>query len=110
VEVEELEESSPFRSPDGFDTVLQSSDGLLFRVHRFILNEASVIFRDMLVLAQPPAGDAGTLALTPIVMQEDSQTLDTILHFIYPSLSNPEITELKDIPALLHFSDKFFFG
>ncbi|KZT73905.1 hypothetical protein DAEQUDRAFT_808072 [Daedalea quercina L-15889] len=83
------------------DIILRSSDLVDFRVHKCILSEASSIFSDMFMLAQPQvaAGSNGAdgsrdatnedASLPVITMQEDSGVLDNLLRICYPVPRKP---------------------
>ncbi|KAI0653280.1 hypothetical protein C8Q70DRAFT_1164170 [Cubamyces menziesii] len=82
----------PFDNP-ATNTILRSSDGVLFRVHSVIVAEASEVFAGMFAFPQPPRDDISPADSdddyasdgTPIVqLEEDSETLDRLLRLCYP--------------------------
>ncbi|VDC04217.1 unnamed protein product [Peniophora sp. CBMAI 1063] len=91
-----------FNAPDA-DLVLRCSDGIHFAVHRAILRLASPVFRDMLSLPQPSVNDS------VVSMSEDSQTLRTLLRFIYPRsfCAEPNLSELADIKRAAGLARKY---
>jgi len=62
------------------DLVLQSKDGIKFRVHSQILRVASTVFNDMLSVKR----DESETASSPILLEESALVLSTILDLIYP--------------------------
>ncbi|KLO05437.1 hypothetical protein SCHPADRAFT_726128 [Schizopora paradoxa] len=62
------------------DLVLQSKDGVKFRVHSQILRVASTVFNDMLSIKRDDAESEST----PIQLEESSAVLTMILDLIYP--------------------------
>ncbi|KAI0676065.1 hypothetical protein C8Q78DRAFT_947802, partial [Trametes maxima] len=101
----------PFNNPAA-DTILCSSDGVHFRVHRIIVSEASPIFADMFTVPQPPRGsrpddDIDFSGDTPIVhLQEDSQTLDGLLRLCYP-VPDPSLRSHNDIRKIFAAAAKY---
>lgn len=89
-----------YKHEDG-DVTLSTSDGLKFRVHSFLLKTNSSVFRDMLDLARP-SDEA-------ILVSEDSETLASLLDFIYPSdaPSLPKPATLKAADVLVEVADKY---
>lgn len=83
---------------DGSDTtadvVLVSCDNIRFHAHKVILSLASPVFKDMFLIAQPPAD--GSIPAIP--MDEDGQTIGKILRFCYPT-KDPSF---KDISEMYH--------
>jgi len=70
--------SADFNDPEG-DVVLQSSDDVLYRVHKFYLQAASTVFRDTLALPQPPSNQSSSSP--PVVKLEDSSF--DLHHFLH---------------------------
>lgn len=83
---------------DGSDTtadvVLVSCDNIRFHAHKIILSLASPVFKDMFLIAQPPADGS----IPEIPMDEDGQTIGKILRFCYPT-KDPSF---KDISEMYH--------
>lgn len=97
--------TNAFDAPDA-DLVLNSSDGIQFRVFKRILSEGSAFFQTMFTL---PSGDSQSNSDVepPIVsVAEDSQTISNLLHFLYPN-PNPNLTTLKQINDLLAAAIKY---
>ncbi|KAK0504375.1 hypothetical protein EDD18DRAFT_1133345 [Armillaria luteobubalina] len=76
------------------DVVLVSRNNTRFHAHKFILSLASPVFKDMFLIAQPPAD--GFIPTIP--MDEDGQTIEKILRFCYPT-KDPSF---KDISEMYH--------
>lgn len=82
----------PFDSASAGDCIVQSSDGLRYKVFRVILSLASPVFRSMFDLPQsattadsPEANDASNLPDLPVIpVSETSTTLSTLL-LLYPA-------------------------
>ncbi|KAG8868833.1 hypothetical protein FRB97_001885 [Tulasnella sp. 331] len=86
----------PFDNASPGDCILQSSDGLKYKVFRIILSLASPVFRSMFELPQPSipadvmaAQDSPKLSDSPdlqvIPVSETSTTLYTLLLLLYPA-------------------------
>ncbi|KAI0358112.1 hypothetical protein OH77DRAFT_1474907 [Trametes cingulata] len=100
----------PFDNPAA-DTVLQSSDGVQFRVHSVIVSEASEVFADMFTVPLPPPSSSHPADVSadgrPVVrLDEDSQTLDDLLCLCYP-VADPELTDPARIRRVLAASMKY---
>ncbi|GJJ07282.1 hypothetical protein Clacol_001482 [Clathrus columnatus] len=93
---------SPEFSSSEADIVLQSCDGILFKVFGRILMEASPVFRDMMSIPNP----SGELP-RPLVLDEDAATLELGLKFLYP-IPNPRITSFDVMKDVLKMADKYF--
>ncbi|KAG8871027.1 hypothetical protein FRB98_001115 [Tulasnella sp. 332] len=80
----------PFDSASSGDCILQSSDGLRYKVYRVILSLASPVFRAMFDLPQSPAPappKAEDVPNLPIItVSEASATLSTLLLLLYPAM------------------------
>ncbi|KAI0630535.1 hypothetical protein C8Q77DRAFT_210881 [Trametes polyzona] len=85
------------------DTILRSSDDVVFHVHSVILAEASEVFAGMFTVPQP-TDTAESLDYAdgkPIVrLEEDSRTLDDLLRFCYP-ISDPPLRGPLDLHRVL---------
>ena len=92
-----------FKAPNA-DIILQSSDGVLFHNFKWILAEASPVFRDML---GPPATTPISTPLNfpepleRIVLSEPASTLDPLLRLMYPVAPQPEFTCLSTLKVVL---------
>lgn len=95
-----LTQSAEFSSLEA-DMVLQSSDGVLFRVFSRILIEASPVFRDMMSIPKPSQGMS-----QPLGLDEDGATLELGLKFLYP-MPNPLITSFEVMKDILKMADKY---
>jgi hypothetical protein len=98
-----------FKAPNA-DIILQSSDGILFNNFRWILAEASPVFRDM--LGPPVAPPVSTPLVFPepperIVLSEPASTLEPLLRLIYPVTPQPEFTCLLTLKAVLAAALKY---
>ncbi|KAK0221474.1 hypothetical protein IW262DRAFT_1374055 [Armillaria fumosa] len=76
------------------DVVLVSRDNIRFHAHKVILPLASPVFKDMFLVAQPPAD--GSIPAIP--MDEDVQIIEKILRFCYPT-KDPSF---KDASEMYH--------
>jgi len=96
---------APFNKPTA-DLILQSSDGMNFRVRKAILAEASPVFEDMFSLPTPqnPAEPPNNLPIVP--MTEDSRTLKGLLCLCYPIIDMP-IQTLEEASILLDAARKY---
>ncbi|KAH9930351.1 uncharacterized protein B0H18DRAFT_994570 [Fomitopsis serialis] len=96
--------SSPFDHPKA-DLILRSSDHVDFRVSKFILEVSSVFFANMFEASQ--ANDDESRDGCPVVqMQEDSETLDSLLRIIYPR-KDPILDDLPKLHAVLAAALKY---
>ncbi|KAF7345764.1 hypothetical protein MVEN_01597000 [Mycena venus] len=90
--------SSPFDDLTA-DTIIRSSDGFDFRVHRVVLSQASPFFKDMFSLPQ-----AASQAPEPIVVAESGRLFDRFLRVWYPGaqivVAFDGLEELGDIIEL----------
>ena len=90
-----------FDAPDA-DTILLSSDGKEFRVHRLILSLTSPVFQGMFDLPQSTPSSK-----TPIIdIPEPSDILQPFLQYLYPR-SPPEIPDIATWAALYAVADKY---
>ncbi|TCD62581.1 hypothetical protein EIP91_006655 [Steccherinum ochraceum] len=85
----------------GADTVLQSSDYMLFYVHRVLLSLASPVFAALFDIGTPNhPHDQPTVSGLPIIpVEEKCDVLKTLLHWVYPVLKPPllEIGHTADV-------------
>jgi hypothetical protein len=91
-----------FDAPDT-DTILRSSDGKEFRVHRLVLSLASPVFQGMFNLHQPnePPSQIPTIDLL-----ESANILQPFIQYIYPQ-TPPKISDLPTWEALYIIADKY---
>lgn len=94
------------------DTLLQSSDCILFGVHRCILMQASIVLTDMLQASPSiPISSTSSSASSDthrdtIILSEPAHTIDTLLRLIYP-FSPPTFDDLSDLIPVLIASIKY---
>lgn len=92
-----------FNSPDA-DSVLGSKDGVLFRVHSFVLKTTSGWFRAMFSLPQKPqAPDDPTVT---VYLDEDAATLEALLRCVC-GLAIPRLDSYDIIESLLFAAEKY---
>ena len=91
-----------FDAPDA-DTILRSSDGNDFRVHRLILSLASPAFQGMFSLPQSTESPS---QIPTIDVPEPSDILQPFLQYLYPRLP-PNITDISMWAALYTTADKY---
>ena len=97
---------APFNDPRA-DVILQSSDGVHFRVFKIILSFASPIFSDMFSLPLPASQNPDSDDEVPMVtLSENSEALDLSLRHIYP-LQTPDTVPLRDASLLAEFAHKY---
>jgi len=95
---------APFDHPKA-DLILRSSDHVDFRVSKFILEVSSVFFASIFEASQ--ANDEESRDGCPVVqMQEDSETLDSLLRIIYPR-KDPILDDLPKLHAVLAAALKY---
>ncbi|KZT63310.1 hypothetical protein DAEQUDRAFT_149317 [Daedalea quercina L-15889] len=101
----------PFNSPHA-DVILQSCDGVNFRVRKAILAEASPIFGDMfslpVVTDQPTQANHQSneaLDLPVVPMTEDSAIMSKFLRLCYPT--DREQETFDDVSSLLPVARKY---
>jgi hypothetical protein len=98
--------NTPFNDPKA-DVILQSSDGVHFRVFKIILSFASPIFSDMfsiplLASLNPDSDDEVPM----VTVSENAEVLDLSLRHIYP-LQTPDTVPLRDASLLAEFAHKY---
>ncbi|KZT63311.1 hypothetical protein DAEQUDRAFT_149371 [Daedalea quercina L-15889] len=100
----------PFNNPHA-DVILQSSDGVNFRVRTAILSEASPVFESMFSLpaqqsAKADHDSASGLAVVPV--SEDSTTLKALLRLCYPvNARSSRNLAINEAAALLEAARKY---
>jgi len=96
----------PFNDPRA-DVILQSSDGVHFRVFKIILSFASPIFSDMFSIPLPASRNPDSDDDVPVVtVSENAEALDLSLRHIYP-LQTPDTVPLRDAGLLAEFAHKY---
>jgi hypothetical protein len=91
-----------FKAPDT-DTILRSSDGKEFHVHRLILSLSSPVFQGMFALPQsadPPS------PIPTVDLPEHSAVLEPFIQYLYPR-SPPTITSISMWAGLYAIADKY---
>ena len=91
-----------FDAPDT-DTILRSSDGKEFRVHKVILSLASPVFQGMLGLPQPPEPPS---QIPTIDVPESSDILAPFLQHLYPR-SPPKVQDIAMWATLYTTAEKY---
>ena len=109
--------SSELYSPQNGDFVIQTSDAVLFGVHRLILTLSSPVMSDMFALGaiMAPQSTPGAFLLLPfdetlclinffnltVTISEDSKTFQDLLSFMYPDKSSTLFTSLDALLPVL---------
>ncbi|KAG1752090.1 hypothetical protein EDB19DRAFT_1893030 [Suillus lakei] len=97
--------SAPFDHAQA-DVILQSADGVEFRIFKLFLSLTSPFFETLFGLPQSPDGATDQEmkdGLAVITMSGDSKTLDSFLRFCYPSTlaDDPSLENLTDVLSVL---------
>ncbi|TDL26531.1 hypothetical protein BD410DRAFT_783579 [Rickenella mellea] len=92
-----------FSSPDA-DIVILSDDGVLFRVHKLVLQLGSGFFKTMLEM---PRDAAEALNNEPILIQEKSNVFAILLDIIYPDRQPHDPQSLEFVQEILQAAEKF---
>ena len=87
------------------DLILRSSDVVDFPVHRSLLAIASGVFEGMCSLPQPPTSDEKQ-GLPLVQVGEDSHTLDTLLHLLYPD-KYPKDLPMPTLYSVIKAAEKY---
>jgi len=95
---------SPFDDAKA-DIVLQSNDGVHFRVFKLILSLASPIFADMFSIPLPSSQQSSN-EIQVVVLSEHSTALDVVLRHLYP-VRTPDAVTLRDASVLAEFAHKY---
>ncbi|EIW58599.1 uncharacterized protein TRAVEDRAFT_47742 [Trametes versicolor FP-101664 SS1] len=95
----------PFDKPSA-DIVLRTADYVDFCVRRAILEEASAVFADMFSLPQPSPGADSSSRTPPILVSEDSKTIEALLRMCYP-VSDPEFASLDELKPAMEAARKY---
>jgi len=105
------------RFPDGYgDFALQSSDGVVFHIAKFLLGYTSPVFRDMFEISAFSASDKEGTEVAPqgqqappVRVTEEADTLDQMLRHIDPKQPTPILNE-SSIGTLLEAARKYQIG
>ncbi|TDL26548.1 hypothetical protein BD410DRAFT_700864, partial [Rickenella mellea] len=92
-----------FSSPDA-EIVFLSSDGVLFRVHRLVLQLGSGFFQAMLDMPRD-ADEAQSNA--PILVHDDSNVFAALLDIIYPHRQTPALDSLDFALQILQTAENY---
>ncbi|KAJ7751349.1 hypothetical protein B0H16DRAFT_1887517 [Mycena metata] len=90
--VESFTPTFPFVNVPGHDTILRSSDGVDFHVHRIILGLVSPVFETMFQLPQPESSPT----IPVIDVEEKAAVLDRMLRLFYPA-TRPTFATLDEL-------------
>lgn len=96
----------PLSFDDG-DVILRSGN-VDFRVHSFMLRQASPFFRALFALPQPPSSSRpDDLERLPVLaMVEEPEVLDKLLRWIYPLRHKPTVSSIVEATALSNATEK----
>lgn len=106
--------SAPFDDADA-DLILRTSDNIDFRVSRFILRIASPFFASMFEVGQTRSGASGEAhengdevrdGCRVFPVQEDGDTLDSLLRIIYPR-KDPILGDLPKVNSVIAAALKY---
>ncbi|KDQ61456.1 hypothetical protein JAAARDRAFT_54822 [Jaapia argillacea MUCL 33604] len=98
--------SSVFNYPNA-DVVVQSYDGVLFRVHKVILSLASPVFADMFALGKRSDVQIDTLPVVPAMEDfETAPVVEAILRFCYP-VNGAKLEAVADLYPVLKAAKKY---
>ncbi|KAG9038028.1 hypothetical protein FS837_001320 [Tulasnella sp. UAMH 9824] len=95
----------PFHSDSPGDCIIQAADGTQFVVYRVILSLASSVWNDMFSLPQSPEAFSGEHPVIPV--DEDPETMETLLTMLYP-MQPPRIESYDLAIKLVQACDKYF--
>src|SRR6266853_2118556 len=96
---------APFNDPRA-DMILQSSDGVLFRVFKIMLSFASPDFSDMFSIPPPSSKNVDLEEeIQTILLSENTDALDLCLRAFF-SLQSREFAPLRDASILADFAHK----
>ncbi|KAG8974439.1 hypothetical protein FRC05_007238 [Tulasnella sp. 425] len=99
---------SPFDYDSAGDCILQSSDGIHFKVIRQFLVTASTVFADMFAVGSVPTND-GSLPI--VALTEHSNVLKALLTMLYPTdIPKPSTTDLWQSPDMLSAAPAQMYG
>lgn len=92
---------APFNKPNA-DIVLRTSDGVHFAVHMVVLGLTSDFFDGMAKVPQP----GGTGERSVVDVQENSETLDALLRYMYPC-DDPVLDDIMRVGEVLRAAVKY---
>ncbi|KAG8994324.1 hypothetical protein FRB90_000453 [Tulasnella sp. 427] len=95
----------PFHSGSPGDCIIQTADGTQFVVYRVILSLASSVWNDMFSL--PQSSDTFSGEHPVITVDEDPETMETLLTMLYP-MEPPQVTSYDLAIKLVQACDKYF--
>ncbi|KAG9031367.1 hypothetical protein FS837_002983 [Tulasnella sp. UAMH 9824] len=95
----------PFHSDSPGDCIIQTADGTQFVVYRVILSLASSVWNDMFSL--PQSSEAPSEEHPVIPVDEDPETMETLLTMLYP-MQPPRIESYDLAIKLVQACDKYF--
>jgi hypothetical protein len=97
---------APFNDPRA-DVILQSIDGVRFRVFKIMLSFASTVFSDMFSIPPPSSKNVDLDdEIQTVLLSENSDALDLCLRHVYP-LQTPDSAPLRDTSILAEFAHKY---
>ncbi|KAG8949219.1 hypothetical protein FRC00_008219 [Tulasnella sp. 408] len=96
---------APFHSDSPGDCIIQTADGTQFVVYRVILSLASSVWNDMFSLPQSSEALSGERPVIPV--DEDPETMETLLTMLYP-MQPPRIESYDLAIKLVQACDKYF--
>ncbi|TDL26537.1 hypothetical protein BD410DRAFT_783588 [Rickenella mellea] len=94
----------PSFSAQDADIIFVSDDGVLFRVHKFVLQFGSGFFKGMMEMTRDPAE---ATANEPIRIQENSKVFAMLLDIIYPDREPPALESLEFANEVLQAAEKY---
>ncbi|KAI0664468.1 hypothetical protein C8Q70DRAFT_238135 [Cubamyces menziesii] len=102
--------STPFDKPF-VDIILRSSDGVVFHALQSCLSDASQVFEDMFLVAQPHRTDAlglpGTLSENEVGMQESRDVIRALVTISHPFGPPPAFASFDAIKPFLDMWPKY---
>lgn len=88
------------------EVIFRTSDNVDFHVFKSILALASPLFNDMFSLDQPPPTTNSRTQTGPIVVSEESETIDALLRLCYP-ITNPQFQTLTHVGNVIEAATKY---
>lgn len=95
----------PFHSDSPGDCIIQTADGTQFVVYRVVLSLASSVWNDMFSLPQSSEAFSGEHPVIPV--DEDPETMETLLTMLYP-MQPPHVESYDLAIKLVQACDKYF--